>query len=95
MSHHQRSTSAASRRGFVSCSKAQRADLTSVQGDALIIWITSNAQTFAIFDGFPVTHGHSLVITRRLVATWFDATPSEQTAVFAGQPVAGIIVVRP
>lgn len=44
-------------------------------------WITSNALAFAIFDGFPVTHGHALVVTRRLVATWFDATAAEQAAV--------------
>ncbi len=44
-------------------------------------WITSNALAFAIFDGFPVSPGHVLIVTRRLVATWFDATPAEQAAV--------------
>jgi len=44
-------------------------------------WIASNAEAFAIFDGFPVSNGHSLVITRRLVPNWFDATSSEQSAV--------------
>ncbi len=43
-------------------------------------WIASNQLAFAIFDGFPVAPGHSLVVTKRLVATWFDASPAEQTA---------------
>lgn len=43
-------------------------------------WIASNELSFAIFDRFPVTPGHSLVITKRLVPTWFDATPREQAA---------------
>jgi diadenosine tetraphosphate (Ap4A) HIT family hydrolase/HKD family nuclease len=44
-------------------------------------WIASNAEAFAVFDRYPVSNGHSLVITKRVVATWFDATPSEQSAV--------------
>ncbi|QDT10770.1 HIT family protein [Planctomycetes bacterium K23_9] len=43
-------------------------------------WIASNELAFAIPDGFPVAPGHSLVITRRLVPTWFDATAEEQAA---------------
>ena len=43
-------------------------------------WIASNDQAFAVFDGFPVSVGHSLVITRRVVPTWFDATADEQSA---------------
>ncbi len=44
-------------------------------------WVASNDLAFAIRDGFPVTEGHTLVIARRVVATWFDATPEEQRAV--------------
>jgi len=44
-------------------------------------WITANDTAFAIFDNFPVTPGHVLVVTRRLVPTWFDATQAEQAAV--------------
>jgi superfamily II DNA or RNA helicase/diadenosine tetraphosphate (Ap4A) HIT family hydrolase/HKD family nuclease len=43
-------------------------------------WLCANAFCFAIFDSFPVSQGHVLVITRRLVPTFFDATPSEQAA---------------
>src|SRR6185369_11227563 len=41
----------------------------------------SNELTFAIFDGFPVSPGHALVITKRVVETWFEASPAEQAAV--------------
>ena len=43
-------------------------------------WTASNELAFAIRDGFPVTAGHTLVITRRVVTTWFDATEQEQNA---------------
>ena len=43
-------------------------------------WIASNDLAFAIRDRFPVTEGHTLVITRRVVASWFDATPAERSA---------------
>ena len=41
-------------------------------------WIASNTNAFAIFDRFPVTAGHALVVTKRIVATWFEATAAEQ-----------------
>jgi len=44
-------------------------------------WIASNALAFAIRDAFPVSPGHTLVITRRLVADWFSATDEERAAV--------------
>jgi diadenosine tetraphosphate (Ap4A) HIT family hydrolase len=43
-------------------------------------WVASNALAFAIRDRHPVSPGHTLVVTRRLVPTWFDATPDEQAA---------------
>jgi superfamily II DNA or RNA helicase/diadenosine tetraphosphate (Ap4A) HIT family hydrolase/SOS-response transcriptional repressor LexA len=43
-------------------------------------WLASNALAFAIRDRYPVTAGHTLVITRRVVPTWFDATREEQSA---------------
>jgi superfamily II DNA or RNA helicase/diadenosine tetraphosphate (Ap4A) HIT family hydrolase/SOS-response transcriptional repressor LexA len=46
-------------------------------------WLCSNDLAFAIFDGFPVSPGHVLVTTRRIVATWFDATDEEQAALMA------------
>ena len=44
--------------------------------------IASNALAFAIRDAFPVSPGHTLIVPRRLVATWFDATREEQKAIF-------------
>lgn len=43
-------------------------------------WLCSNDLAFAIFDGFPISPGHVLVTTRRIVATWFDASAEEQAA---------------
>jgi len=34
-------------------------------------------------DAYPVSPGHTLVVTRRVVPTWFEATPAEQAAVWA------------
>lgn len=46
-------------------------------------WIAENDLAFAIEDKFPVSPGHALVITKRVVATWFDAMLPEQAAVMA------------
>ncbi|TNF33001.1 MAG: HIT domain-containing protein [Deltaproteobacteria bacterium] len=45
-------------------------------------WVASNALAFAIRDGYSVSPGHTLVIPKRLVASWFETTPDEQRAVF-------------
>lgn len=31
-----------------------------------------------LWDGYPVSPGHALLIPRRHIPTWFDATPEEQ-----------------
>ncbi|MEZ6089098.1 MAG: HIT family protein [Pirellulaceae bacterium] len=49
------------------------------QKDSLL----SNALAFAVFDGFPISVGHTLVLTKRLVPTWFDALAEEQAALMA------------
>jgi len=46
-------------------------------------WLCFNDLAFAIFDRFPVSPGHVLVTTRRIVETWFDATDEEQAALMA------------
>ena len=43
-------------------------------------WRASNDLAFAIRDSFPVSAGNTLVITRRVIPSWFDATPAEQQA---------------
>jgi diadenosine tetraphosphate (Ap4A) HIT family hydrolase len=42
--------------------------------------VAFNALAIAIHDGFPVSPGHTLIVPRRLVATWFEATREEQVA---------------
>ena len=43
--------------------------------------VASNDLAVAIRDRFPVNPGHTLVIPRRHVASWFEATPQEQIAI--------------
>lgn len=47
------------------------------------LWVAENPYAFAIRDRFPVSHGHTLIITKRVTPTWFDATPDERAAVLA------------
>jgi ATP adenylyltransferase len=42
----------------------------------------------ALWDGFPVSPGHALVVPRRHVANWFDASLEEQAALMRGLDVA-------
>lgn len=42
--------------------------------------VTSNVYAVAIYDGYPVSVGHALIIPRRHIASFFDATREEQTA---------------
>jgi diadenosine tetraphosphate (Ap4A) HIT family hydrolase len=52
----------------------------------------------AIRDAYPVSPGHTLVITKRHVASYFDATASERAAIWAAveQVKAGLdIELRP
>jgi superfamily II DNA or RNA helicase/diadenosine tetraphosphate (Ap4A) HIT family hydrolase len=41
-------------------------------------------QYVVMWDGFPVSPGHALVIPRRHIRTWFDATLTEQIALLDG-----------
>lgn len=44
-------------------------------------WIVSNESAFAFFDRYPVSPGHALVVTKRLVPDWFAATEEERVDV--------------
>jgi superfamily II DNA or RNA helicase/diadenosine tetraphosphate (Ap4A) HIT family hydrolase/phage repressor protein C with HTH and peptisase S24 domain len=46
-------------------------------------WVGSNELAFALRDSNPVTRGHTLVIPKRLVVTWFEATHDEQIAILS------------
>jgi len=43
-------------------------------------WVCGNGLCFAIYDSYPVSPGHVLVITRRVVPTFFECTAAEQVA---------------
>ena len=44
--------------------------------------ILANAHSIAIHDGYPVTLGHTLIVPKRHIASFFDATREEQAAMF-------------
>jgi len=41
--------------------------------------IFEGERIYALWDAFPLTDGHALIVPRRHVASWFDATPEEQS----------------
>ena len=45
--------------------------------------VLGNAQAVVIRDAFPISPGHTLVIPRRHVGSFFDITPEERTAMLA------------
>lgn len=45
--------------------------------------IDSNDLAFVIRDGYPVTPGHTLVIPKRHIGSWFEITPREQGALLS------------
>jgi superfamily II DNA or RNA helicase/diadenosine tetraphosphate (Ap4A) HIT family hydrolase/HKD family nuclease len=45
-------------------------------------WVDSNDLAFAIKDKFAVSPGHTLVIPKRVLPTWWEATREEQQAIF-------------
>lgn len=47
-------------------------------------WVAHNALAFAVRDKHPVTPGHTLVVLKREVATWFDATLEEHVRMHHG-----------
>jgi diadenosine tetraphosphate (Ap4A) HIT family hydrolase len=46
-------------------------------------WVAANELAFAFRDRYPVSPGHTLVVTRRVVADWFAATDAERAALLA------------
>jgi superfamily II DNA or RNA helicase/diadenosine tetraphosphate (Ap4A) HIT family hydrolase len=51
-------------------------------------------QFLLIWDGFPVSTGHLLVIPRRHIKNWFNATNEEQTALLKGIQLAREEILR-
>ena len=46
-------------------------------------WLAANDSAFAIADRFPVSPGHALVVPRRVIATWWEATDEERADMLA------------
>lgn len=44
--------------------------------------ILANGHSMAIYDGFPVSPGHMLIIPKRHIASLFEAAAEERTALF-------------
>ena len=42
--------------------------------------VAANTLAFAVRDRYPVSPGHTLVVPRRHIATWWEATPAERAA---------------
>jgi diadenosine tetraphosphate (Ap4A) HIT family hydrolase len=47
-----------------------------------VAWLSPLA--FALWDAFPVSRGHALIMPRRHAAGWDDLTGDEKAAIFAG-----------
>ena len=45
-------------------------------------YILENDLAKGIFDGFPVSKGHMVFVTKRHVPTFFETTAEEKTAIF-------------
>lgn len=43
--------------------------------------VAENTLAIALRDGFPVNPGHTLIVTRRHAATWFEVTNEERQAI--------------
>jgi diadenosine tetraphosphate (Ap4A) HIT family hydrolase len=46
-------------------------------------WLAANRSAFVIADRFPVSPGHALVVSRRVIATWWEATDDERADILA------------
>lgn len=54
----------------------------------------SDALTLTIRDAYPLSPGHTLVVPRRHVASWFELTVSEQHAILTALSAAREQLVR-
>ena len=55
-----------------------------------ILW--ENDQAFVIYDGYPVSTGHALVIPKRHVGSFFETGTEERNALLAGLDYAKQII---
>ena len=50
--------------------------------------------TLGLWDGFPVSPGHVLLVTKRHIASWFDATGEEHAELVAAISIARTEIER-
>ena len=55
-----------------------------------ILW--ESDQTFVIYDGYPVSTGHALVIPKRHIGSFFETGTEERNALLAGLDYAKQII---
>jgi superfamily II DNA or RNA helicase/diadenosine tetraphosphate (Ap4A) HIT family hydrolase len=46
-------------------------------------WLAANRSAFAIADRFPVSQGHCMVVPRRVIGTWWEASAEERADMLA------------
>ena len=46
-------------------------------------WLAANDHAFVVADRFPVSPGHALVVPRRAIATWWEASDDERAGILA------------
>jgi len=46
-------------------------------------WVLANDSAFVVADRFPVSRGHALVVPRRLIGSWWEATDQERADMLA------------
>jgi superfamily II DNA or RNA helicase/diadenosine tetraphosphate (Ap4A) HIT family hydrolase/HKD family nuclease len=58
-------------------------------------WLVANGSAFAIADRYPVSPGHALVVARRVIATWWEATDEERSDILGlVDEVKGLLEAR-
>jgi diadenosine tetraphosphate (Ap4A) HIT family hydrolase len=55
-----------------------------------ILW--QDDRVFIIYDGFPISQGHALIIPKRHIESFFDATTEERDALLAGLDTAKQVI---
>ena len=62
--------------------------------DSARIFYDADPVTLCLWDGFPVSPGHALIIPRRHIASWFEATPQEQASLIEGIDISKQAIER-
>jgi diadenosine tetraphosphate (Ap4A) HIT family hydrolase len=61
--------------------------------DAARVFHTSDL-VLGLWDGYPISPGHALLVPRRHIASWFEATPAERNELTAAINIARAAILR-